>query len=97
MRKIALEEHFTSPDLSSYAHPPGSSMDREGFGRFDVLSPATFTPKPAGTRWYHSHAMAGTDLTRVAYDAAGNSLFFPGNREISKKNREAIEHETGNH
>jgi FtsP/CotA-like multicopper oxidase with cupredoxin domain len=26
-----------------------------------------FTPKPAGTRWYHSHAMAGTDLTRSTY------------------------------
>ena len=24
----------------------------------------SFTPKPTGTRWYHSHAMAMTDLTR---------------------------------
>lgn len=34
MRKIALEEHFTTPALSGYAHGPGSSMDRETFGRF---------------------------------------------------------------
>jgi FtsP/CotA-like multicopper oxidase with cupredoxin domain len=27
----------------------------------------TFPPKPAGTRWYHSHAMAMTDLTRSTY------------------------------
>ncbi len=27
----------------------------------------SFTPKPAGTRWYHSHAMAMTDLTRSTY------------------------------
>lgn len=26
-----------------------------------------FTPKPAGTRWYHSHAMAGGDLHRSTY------------------------------
>jgi len=26
-----------------------------------------FTPKPAGTRWYHSHAMAGADLHRGSY------------------------------
>lgn len=26
----------------------------------------TFNPKPSGTRWYHSHAMAGPDLTRAA-------------------------------
>ena len=27
----------------------------------------SYTPKPAGTRWYHSHAMAMTDLTRSTY------------------------------
>ena len=26
-----------------------------------------FVPKPAGTRWYHSHAMAGADLHRGSY------------------------------
>lgn len=26
-----------------------------------------FTPKPAGTRWYHSHAMAGADLHKGTY------------------------------
>ena len=34
----------------------------------------TFTPKPAGTRWYHSHAMAKTDLTRSTY--RGSSAFY---------------------
>jgi FtsP/CotA-like multicopper oxidase with cupredoxin domain len=27
----------------------------------------SFTPKPAGTRWYHSHNFAGHDLTRSTY------------------------------
>jgi FtsP/CotA-like multicopper oxidase with cupredoxin domain len=27
----------------------------------------SFTPKPSGTRWYHSHAMAMTDLNRSTY------------------------------
>jgi FtsP/CotA-like multicopper oxidase with cupredoxin domain len=27
----------------------------------------SFTPRPIGTRWYHSHAMAMTDLTRGTY------------------------------
>ena len=27
----------------------------------------TFTPKPTGTRWYHSHDVAGKDLTRSMY------------------------------
>jgi FtsP/CotA-like multicopper oxidase with cupredoxin domain len=27
----------------------------------------TFTAKPSGTRWYHSHDVTGTDLTRSLY------------------------------
>src|SRR5208337_3798649 len=27
----------------------------------------SFTPKPAGTRWYHSHAMAMADLSKSTY------------------------------
>ena len=27
----------------------------------------TFTPKPTGTRWYHSHAMAMADLSKSTY------------------------------
>jgi len=26
-----------------------------------------FTPKPAGTRWYHTHSMAHADLTRAGF------------------------------
>jgi len=33
-----------------------------------------FTPRPAGTRWYHSHAMAMTDLNRSTY--TGEFGFF---------------------
>ena len=35
MKKIALEEHFTTPVLSAYAHGPGSSMNRQGFVQFE--------------------------------------------------------------
>jgi FtsP/CotA-like multicopper oxidase with cupredoxin domain len=35
--------------------PPGQSLTY------------AFTPKPAGTRWYHSHAMAMTDLNKSTY------------------------------
>lgn len=30
----------------------------------------SFTPRPTGTRWYHTHAMAMTDLTRSTYSGA---------------------------
>ncbi len=35
MKKIALEEHFSTPELAGYAYGPGSSMEREGFARFE--------------------------------------------------------------
>jgi FtsP/CotA-like multicopper oxidase with cupredoxin domain len=35
----------------------------------------TFTAQPAGTRWYHSHAMAGTDLKRSLYSGQYGFLY----------------------
>ena len=34
----------------------------------------TFTPKPAGTRWYHTHTAAGRNLNRASY--TGQFGFF---------------------
>jgi FtsP/CotA-like multicopper oxidase with cupredoxin domain len=36
----------------------------------------SFEAKPAGTRWYHSHAMAGKDLTRSLYSAQFGFLYI---------------------
>jgi FtsP/CotA-like multicopper oxidase with cupredoxin domain len=50
------------PAAADGAMEEGSPMvPRGGMRRY------TFTPKPAGTRWYHSHEMAMTDLTRSLY------------------------------
>jgi FtsP/CotA-like multicopper oxidase with cupredoxin domain len=50
------------PAADDGAMEEGSPMvPRGGMRRY------TFTPKPAGTRWYHSHDMAMTDLTRSLY------------------------------
>lgn len=40
-----------------------------------------FTPEPAGTRWYHSHNHAGTDLDRSTYTGQFGMLIVeaPGN------------------
>lgn len=52
---------FTPPEQDGAAEegspmiPPGGSLLY------------TFTPGPAGTRWYHSHAMAMTDVNRSTY------------------------------
>ena len=35
-----------------------------------------FVPRPAGTRWYHTHAMAGADLHRSTYTGQFGFLFI---------------------
>ncbi len=35
-----------------------------------------FTPKPSGSRWYHTHAMAGPDLTRSTYGGQYGFLYI---------------------
>src|SRR5690349_18597565 len=40
----------------------------------------TFTPRPAGTRWYHSHGHAGRNLNRTTYSGEfGLFIVEPGN------------------
>ena len=38
----------------------------------------SFTPKPAGTRWYHTHAMARDDLSRATYSGQYGFLLVEG-------------------
>jgi FtsP/CotA-like multicopper oxidase with cupredoxin domain len=48
-----------------------------------------FTPRPAGTRWYHSHAMAMTDLNRSTYTGEfGFLLVEPTAGDPSRYDRE---------
>jgi FtsP/CotA-like multicopper oxidase with cupredoxin domain len=50
------------PSAADGAMEEGSPMvERGGAQRY------TFSPKPTGTRWYHSHNMAGTNLRRSLY------------------------------
>jgi FtsP/CotA-like multicopper oxidase with cupredoxin domain len=63
-------------DVDDIVHWHGLYVPSEADGAMEEGSPMvgrggtqryTFTAKPAGTRWYHSHNMAGTDLTRSLY------------------------------
>jgi FtsP/CotA-like multicopper oxidase with cupredoxin domain len=50
-----------------------------------------FTPKPAGTRWYHSHAMAGTDLSRSTYSGEfGFLIVEPAAGDAGRYDREVM-------
>ena len=50
-----------------------------------------FTPRPAGTRWYHSHAMAMTDLTRSTYSGEfGFLIVEPAAGDPGRYDREVL-------
>jgi FtsP/CotA-like multicopper oxidase with cupredoxin domain len=57
------------PALADGAMEEGSPMIARG-----GTQQYSFVAKPSGTRWYHSHNVAGTDLTRSVY--AGMYGFF---------------------
>jgi FtsP/CotA-like multicopper oxidase with cupredoxin domain len=49
----------------------------------------TFTPKPAGTRWYHSHAVAAADLDRSTYSGEfGFLIIDPAAGDPARYDRE---------
>ena len=64
-------------DIDDIIHWHGLFVPSEVDGAMEEGSPTvpahggskvyTFTPRPTGTRWYHSHNVAGTDLTRSTY------------------------------
>ncbi|HZB55988.1 MAG TPA: multicopper oxidase family protein [Reyranella sp.] len=50
-----------------------------------------FTPRPAGTRWYHSHAMAMTDLTKSTYSGEfGFLVVDPAAGDAGRYDREIL-------
>jgi FtsP/CotA-like multicopper oxidase with cupredoxin domain len=49
-----------------------------------------FTPKPRGTRWYHSHAMAMTDLNRSTYTGEFGFLLVEPASEPGRYDREVL-------
>jgi FtsP/CotA-like multicopper oxidase with cupredoxin domain len=51
----------------------------------------SFTPEPAGTRWYHSHAMAMTDLNRSTYSGEfGFLIIDPAAGDPGRYDREVM-------
>jgi len=49
-----------------------------------------FTPKPVGTRWYHTHNMAMTDLSRGAYSGQFGFLIVEPNSEPGNYDQEVF-------
>jgi FtsP/CotA-like multicopper oxidase with cupredoxin domain len=48
----------------------------------------TFTPRPAGFRWYHTHGFAGHDLGRATYSGQFGCVFVEPAREPGRYDQE---------
>lgn len=73
------------PSTADGAMEEGSPMvERGGTQRY------TFAAKPAGTRWYHSHDVAGTDLTRSLYAGLYGFLIVEPTNDPARYDQEVL-------
>ena len=86
-------------DVDDIVHWHGLYLPAEADGAMEEGSPMvergavrryTFTAKPAGTRWYHSHNMAGTDLTRSLYSGMYGFLIVDPANEPGRYDQEVL-------
>jgi FtsP/CotA-like multicopper oxidase with cupredoxin domain len=86
-------------DLDDIVHWHGLYVPSEADGAMEEGSPMVerghtrryaFTAKPIGTRWYHSHNMAGTDLSRSLYSGMYGFLIIEPSSDIGRYDQEVL-------
>jgi FtsP/CotA-like multicopper oxidase with cupredoxin domain len=79
---------------SDLVHWHGLAIDSQNDGAMEEGSPMiapggqlrySFTPKPAGTRWYHTHSSAGSDLSKGTYSGQFGFLMVEGKSGFQSK------------
>jgi FtsP/CotA-like multicopper oxidase with cupredoxin domain len=98
---IDVTNSSTVPDI---VHWHGLMTDSKNDGAMEEGSPMiapggqlryTLTPRPAGTRWYHTHAGAGADLSLGTYSGQFGFLLVDGKSDAGAFDQEiflAIHH-----
>jgi FtsP/CotA-like multicopper oxidase with cupredoxin domain len=101
---IDVTNSSANPDI---VHWHGLAIDSLNDGAMEEGSPMiapgaklryTFTPQPSGTRWYHTHAGAGADLTLGTYSGQFGFLLVDGKADPGNYDQEvflAIHHWNG--
>jgi FtsP/CotA-like multicopper oxidase with cupredoxin domain len=70
------------PEVDGTAEEGSPLVPAHGRRRFEL------TPRPAGTRWYHSHAMAMDDLHKGAYTGQFGFVFVEGGNDPGQYDQE---------
>ncbi|HEX4167565.1 MAG TPA: multicopper oxidase domain-containing protein [Bryobacteraceae bacterium] len=86
-------------DTPEYVHWHGLHIPCDVDGAEEVETPAVpprgrrryqITPRPAGTRWYHSHAMAMDDLHKGSYTGQFGFLLIEAGRDPGRYEQEVF-------
>jgi FtsP/CotA-like multicopper oxidase with cupredoxin domain len=90
---------FNDTDHEEIVHWHGQMISVEADGATEEGSPAVsphgyrrynFTPRPTGTRWYHSHAFAGKDLHRSLYTGQFGFVYIEPKNDLGRYDREVF-------
>ena len=97
-RPVTIDVH-NETSVPELVHWHGLRTDALNDGAMEEGSPMvpaggklrySFTPEPAGTRWYHTHAMAKDDLARAAYTGQFGFLLVEGRDPSPAVDREFL-------
>ncbi|MGP0092922.1 MAG: multicopper oxidase family protein [Xanthobacteraceae bacterium] len=86
-------------DVDDIVHWHGLFIPSEVDGAMEEGSPMvpkggskiySFTPRPSGTRWYHSHNMAGQDLSRSTYSGLFGFMLIEPTNDPGNYDREVL-------
>ncbi|MGP8251506.1 MAG: multicopper oxidase family protein [Terracidiphilus sp.] len=100
---VSIDVTNSSPH-EDIVHWHGLAIDSLNDGAMEEGSPMipaggnlryTYTPRPSGTRWYHTHSGAGSDLTRGTYSGQFGFLIVEGKENPGSHDQEiflAIHH-----
>ncbi len=100
---VTIDVTNASP-VADLVHWHGLAIDSQNDGAMEEGSPMiaagsthryAFTPKPAGTRWYHTHASAFADLSAGSYSGQFGFLLVEGKEQPAPYDQEinlAIHH-----
>ncbi len=95
-RPVSINVHNASTK-ADLVHWHGLAIDSYNDGAMEEGSPMIapghsqqvhFTPRPAGTRWYHTHASAFDDLTAGAYTGQFGFLLVEGREQPAPYDQE---------
>ncbi len=73
---------FLPPDVDGSMEEGTPHVVRNGKARY------TFTPEPAGFRWYHTHTFAGHDLKKATYTGQHGFLLVEPRENPARYDRE---------